>query len=580
MSGWKEVLADEIGHSGVAANLLELLRSLMPAIEIQGEKQSSLGRLSRLQDALKLLHVAEKTTELTDQLMLPTLGSQEGAFENVRMSYSGDQGQSIRQLVTTHMIRRVVMCCLSSGGSGKRQHLAVAHEKGKITMLQLSALLKQADSSQKKLTLTRLSSAPVPFTVLSVVSNPCNEDYLAVTGLKDCHVLAFNSNGSVADHLVLHPQLDAHNYIVKAIWMAGSQTEIAVVTADFVRIYDLGKDVLSPQYYFLVPSGKIRDCTLAFTEEGKYVIIMSSAGHIYFQALTEDSSAVNGPFYVTNIMTVSDDSIKDTSEQIGGGGVSIYYSHTLQMLFFSYVNGKSFMAPLKTVTEELETLFHINVAKNTNSSVAGAQAAPSSSGKNGAAQPLCQWSEICGHPGLVTAFLQSSNNPVIIMIKPEAVSVQEIKVGSKSKIADMVAIRHASSNHEQKTTLILLCEDGSLKIFMANVEGTNFWLTPITHPMSAIMQSKPPRKKKQRTLRSSGSVSFPVDFFEHCSQITDLEFGGADVLQIYNVNQIRNRLQVMKFFSKHFSGQKTLQLNAHQAKLNRKENEKIFLHFF
>ena len=229
LAGWKEVLSDEIGHSGVAANLLELLRSLLPAIEIQAEKQSSLGRLSRLQDALKLLHVAEKTTELTDQLMLPTLGSQEGAFENVRMSYSGDQGQSIRQLVTTHMIRRVVMCCLSSGGSGKRQHLAVAHEKGKITMLQLSALLKQADSSQKKLTLTRLSSAPVPFTVLSVVSNPCNEDYLAVTGLKDCHVLAFNSNGSVADHLVLHPQLDAHNYIVKAVWMAGSQVSISVL---------------------------------------------------------------------------------------------------------------------------------------------------------------------------------------------------------------------------------------------------------------------------------------------------------------------------------------------------------------
>jgi hypothetical protein len=95
------------------------------------------------------------------------------------------------------------------------------------------------------------------------------------------------------------------------------QTEIAIVTADFVKIYDLGKDVLSPQYYFLVPSGKIRDCTLAFTEEGKFVVLMSSAGHIYFQGLTEDSSAVNGPFYVTNIMTVTDDSIKDgTSEQV------------------------------------------------------------------------------------------------------------------------------------------------------------------------------------------------------------------------------------------------------------------------
>ena len=317
LSGWKEVLSDEIAHTGVVSNLLELLRCLMSAVEIQSEKQSSLGRLSRLQDALKVLHESEKSTELTE-LMLPTLGSQEGAFENVRMSFSGDQGQTIRQLVNTHMIRRVVMCCLSSGGSGKRQHLAVAHEKGKITMLQLSALLKQADSSQKKLTLTRLSSAPVPFTVLSVVSNPCNEDYLAVTGLKDCHVLAFNSNGSVADHVVLHPQLDSHNYIVKAVWMSGSQTEIAIVTADFVKVYDLSKDVLSPQFYFIVPSGKIRDCTLAFAEEGKFVIIISSAGHIYFQALTPDSSAVNGPFYVTNIMTVSDPSISDATEQVIG----------------------------------------------------------------------------------------------------------------------------------------------------------------------------------------------------------------------------------------------------------------------
>ena len=37
---------------------------------------------------------------------------------------------------------------------GKRQHLAVSHEKGKVTILQLSALLKQADSSKRKLTLT------------------------------------------------------------------------------------------------------------------------------------------------------------------------------------------------------------------------------------------------------------------------------------------------------------------------------------------------------------------------------------------------------------------------------------------
>ena len=142
-----------------------------------------LGTMARLKVTLERLHTEQKVQEGSDQLVLPTLGSQEGAFENVRMNYSGEQGQTIRQLLNAHMIRRDIMCCLSSP-HGRRQHLAVAHEKGKITVLQLSALLKQADSSQKKLTLTRLASAPVPFTVLSLVSNPCNENFLVVCGLK------------------------------------------------------------------------------------------------------------------------------------------------------------------------------------------------------------------------------------------------------------------------------------------------------------------------------------------------------------------------------------------------------------
>ena len=129
LNGWKEVLLDEISHSGVASNLLEILKTLVPIVKVQGDKNSSAGRSANLRDALASLHRDFKTCEFSDQLMVPTLGSQEGAFENVRMNYTGDQGQTIRQLMNAHMIRRVVMCCLSSG---KRQHLAVAHEKGKL----------------------------------------------------------------------------------------------------------------------------------------------------------------------------------------------------------------------------------------------------------------------------------------------------------------------------------------------------------------------------------------------------------------------------------------------------------------
>ena len=115
LTGWKDVLSDEIAYSGVAANLLELLRHLMPAIKTNNDKRSSNGRLAKLQNALAKLHEPDhsKTCEPSEQLILPTLGSQEGAFENVRMSYSGDQGQTIRQLVTTHEVRRAVMCCLA-----------------------------------------------------------------------------------------------------------------------------------------------------------------------------------------------------------------------------------------------------------------------------------------------------------------------------------------------------------------------------------------------------------------------------------------------------------------------------------
>lgn len=303
LEGSKEYLLSYLENSTVISTLIELMQSLIQAVETYCNRTSAVGCHIRAVQALQQLHTAEKQYTHTDQLMLPTLGSQEGAFENVRMSYAGEQGQTIRQLLSAHMVRRVAMCCMTST-HGKRQHLAVAHEKGKITILQLSALLKQADSSTRKLTLTRLASAPIPFTVLSLSSNLCNEDYLAVCGLKDCHVLTFTSTGSASDHLVLHPQLDTGNFIIRAIWLPGSQTKLALVTADFVKIYDLAKDALSPQNYFLVPSGKIRDCTFMY-EEGVYnILLMSSSGHIYTEILNDASSAKHGAFFVTNTLEI------------------------------------------------------------------------------------------------------------------------------------------------------------------------------------------------------------------------------------------------------------------------------------
>ena len=156
--------------------------------------------------------------------------------------------------------------------------------------------------------------------------------------------------------------------------------------------------------------------------------------------------------------------------------------------------------------------------------------------KNATPGVLCGWGEVPGHPGIVSCVLQSTGNPVIVMLEPDKVTTQEIKVGTKSKIMDMVAIRHSASGNvgEEKTTMILLCEDGSLKIYMAGQEASGYWLQPSLQPSCALSVGKPSKKKRTaKVMRSTGNVNFPQDFFEHCqNQTSDIEFGGQDVLQV------------------------------------------------
>ena len=89
----------------------------------------------------------------------------------------------------------------------------------------------------------------------------------------------------------------------------------------------------------MLPAGKIRDVTFIFQSSQRHMCLMSSEGLIYTQQLDESSSAKSGPFYLTNIIPVVHEELKDNNGQVAGGGVSVYYSHGLQMLFFSYVQG-------------------------------------------------------------------------------------------------------------------------------------------------------------------------------------------------------------------------------------------------
>jgi E3 ubiquitin-protein ligase UBR4 len=504
-----------------------------------------------------------------------TLGSQEGAFEHVRMTYAGEDGAQIKQLIQSQQLRRSSMCCIASGVGGK-QHLVVTHERGKsshFTILQLNALLKQDSNKRNKLTLTKLNTISVPFTLVGCVANPTNANYLALTGLKDCMVMFLNENGQTkleADNaaaansqaqpavvnpaapaangtnaqaanataateaakakptnmspnsglIVLQPALEGSNHIVKAIWLPGSKSELAIVTADFVKIYDLSVDKLAPMYYFLLPMGKIRDATFVNSsvreesgankdedsslkdfpsyKQQKFIVMMSSCGFLYYEALSEATSARNGVYYITNTIDVNTDNVVSdaaassssaASKQTAqcdqqapgtptpaksavaspstssgnkfGGGVSVYYSFRLQMLFWSYQQGRTFVGSFKPNALVLDHFFPLTpgVNKTTAGAAATTTTTTTTTSSTSSQQALCHWSEITAHPGLVMSMTLASNNPVILMLLSDRVYYQEIKLTNnqggptKAKIQDMVAIRHLSTDESSQVDI-------------------------------------------------------------------------------------------------------------------------------
>ena len=88
-----------------------------------------------------------------------------------------------------------------------------------------------------------------------------------VCGLTECQLLVINSSGQVTSRSLLHPSVGNMGYIVKALWIPGSQYELVLISDTFVKIYDTHIDVICPTYYFVLDKGKIKDATVAVSEE-------------------------------------------------------------------------------------------------------------------------------------------------------------------------------------------------------------------------------------------------------------------------------------------------------------------------
>jgi len=80
-------------------------------------------------------------------------------------------------------------------------------------------------------------------------------------------------------------------------------------------------------------------------------------------------------------------------------------------------------------------------------------------------------------------------------------------------------IRHAgSSAADLRTTLILLCEDGSLRIYMANVDHTNFWMVPTAQPgVGLAMEGGTAKLERKKKLTQTGLYDLSCMMSYRCS---------------------------------------------------------------
>ena len=76
LAAFKDTFVDKLHTEPIVTDLMNTMYSLIPVVEASGEKYSSVGRLAKIQDSLDRLHECQMDLEQTDQLMMPTLGSQ------------------------------------------------------------------------------------------------------------------------------------------------------------------------------------------------------------------------------------------------------------------------------------------------------------------------------------------------------------------------------------------------------------------------------------------------------------------------------------------------------------------------
>ena len=118
----------------------------------------------------------------------------------MKLTFAEEHGVSIESLFTSSCIKRNAISLIMSTEERMKQYMIVALDKGKFTTLHLASLFKSDSSNKKKVSISRICNVISSFPIISMFSNPFNDELVAFCGVRECSIYSINDLGQIVGH--------------------------------------------------------------------------------------------------------------------------------------------------------------------------------------------------------------------------------------------------------------------------------------------------------------------------------------------------------------------------------------------
>ncbi|PAV85643.1 hypothetical protein WR25_08252 isoform B [Diploscapter pachys] len=180
---------------------------------------------------------------------------------------------------------------------------------------------------------------------------------IAISGQNDVLIATINDEGELIEKYSIKindviplgaPPIHVTNQVIKCVWAhTKTQSFVAVVTMQFVRVYDPMQDTTNFVEEMVLPLGNIEDVQLVVMQKKKnergqndenmpqtvWALILSSTGLFYEHEIV-NSRASNMSYFLTNTIACLP---APNSQMPGhGGSISLFYSEAYNTVFISF----------------------------------------------------------------------------------------------------------------------------------------------------------------------------------------------------------------------------------------------------